>query len=329
MGIMALGWGGFFSIPLSAQEGWTPQGFAQRCTLWAKALEEAAADGQVTPWERGALLRSIPERFVLGGREVSLAGLRQGLTLLRSASEAQAWAATLRQWALWSLEEPPSLPADFEEQVKKVLADKRLERYRQPSLLQRWLERWVMRFTDWLARLFSTALPLGKGGAEWFAHFLLVAIALTLLFLAWYGGYALLRPRRKASVASPLASPSPGEPVVRNSEAWWRWAAQQAQAGEYREALRGLLQAMLLWWDKMGLLPFQPARTNWEILPLLPSRPLREGFREWILFFERKYYGLQPCSAGEYRWAWERARLLAEMQVRALVEAEGGPSHGA
>ncbi|MBI3919932.1 MAG: DUF4129 domain-containing protein [Armatimonadetes bacterium] len=94
---------------------------------------------------------------------------------------------------------------------------------------------------------------------------------------------------------------------LRSSAEWQAFAAECAARGEFRSAVRGLFHGLLALMDEKQFIQFDRNRTNRENLAALhlDSQPdeatrLQPHLAQTLRFFERKWYGLEPCSAGEY-----------------------------
>jgi hypothetical protein len=82
-------------------------------------------------------------------------------------------------------------------------------------------------------------------------------------------------------------------------------AAQRAQGlagqGDYRSAVRYLYLSALLSLEARGLLRYERALTNREVLRRLSDHPeLAAPMREVVEVFDRVWYGFQPVDAGAY-----------------------------
>lgn len=94
-------------------------------------------------------------------------------------------------------------------------------------------------------------------------------------------------------------------------------AAQLAQAGKLREALRSLYLATLVSLDRRRLIAFDPHRTNWHYLRAMPGGDARDAFRDFTRLFDHKWYGREGTTQEDY----ELCRRLAS----AIVAAEARP----
>jgi hypothetical protein len=85
-------------------------------------------------------------------------------------------------------------------------------------------------------------------------------------------------------------------------------ARDLAAAGDFSAALRMLYAATLAALDRAHLIQFDPAKTNGHYCANLPAGALRETFGAFTAMFDRKWYGRESTSRGEY----ERGLSLAE-----------------
>jgi hypothetical protein len=97
-------------------------------------------------------------------------------------------------------------------------------------------------------------------------------------------------------------------------------AAQLAERGEARAALRALYLATLVNLDRAHLIDFEPAKTNWQYLRGLPPGELRKLFAAFTRIFDHKWYGHEPATPEDYR----RSRALAERIERAVAARAPG-----
>jgi hypothetical protein len=174
------------------------------------------------------------------------------------------------------------------------------------------------RISDFLERLFNShsdperlppsPLHFELGLPPW-----LVVLAALLLVAA----VALYVRAGVRATAAPLKAAGPPSPAVRApieqpAAAWLGDAAQLAQAGRHREALRALYSATLVALDRARLIRFEASLTNGHYARALPAGATRQCFEHFTAAFERKWYGLQATTQQDY----EQARALAEQLCR-------------
>ncbi len=75
------------------------------------------------------------------------------------------------------------------------------------------------------------------------------------------------------------------------------------RAGDYRRAIRYLYLSLLLYLDKAGLLTYDAGKTDGEYLDEIYGnmKDEAERFASLTLFFERKWYGMEESSAGDFQ----------------------------
>ncbi|MCX7792600.1 MAG: DUF4129 domain-containing protein [Chloroflexaceae bacterium] len=92
-------------------------------------------------------------------------------------------------------------------------------------------------------------------------------------------------------------------------------ADELARQGKYREAVRVLALAALLWLDERGRLPYEPHQTNREHLARLRDQPpLHERLAPIVETADRVWYGGAPIDARGYA---EYARRVGELREHA------------
>jgi hypothetical protein len=89
-------------------------------------------------------------------------------------------------------------------------------------------------------------------------------------------------------------------------------AHECSQGGDYRQAIRYLYLSLLLYLDKAGLLTYDVSRTNGEYLSEIYGSMgnQAERFAFLTLFFERKWYGMEKSSAGDFQQCEEAVDRL-------------------
>jgi hypothetical protein len=80
-------------------------------------------------------------------------------------------------------------------------------------------------------------------------------------------------------------------------------AYEFARAGDYRQAIRYLYLSLLLYLDKAGLLTYDMSKTDAEYVSEAHRSMGDEAprFKSLTLFFERKWYGMEESSPGDFR----------------------------
>jgi hypothetical protein len=272
-------------------------------------------------------------------------------TLARARREVQA----LRQVARLSARS--AIPAaDARKALGTVLARNEfqsLRRTKTPAALtgaQKWLHdvgawikakwnafwQWVgdglNRFGRWLDKLFKplrinpqparpspipTMMPSGM------KTLLLVLLGVAILFiLGFIASHLLAAARRRAAVEQ--VRDDDGLPVATRKQepTFWERSLQQAQscwdAGDERAALRHLTRACLVLLDVRGMLRYDDARANGEVLRELRRQgrgPVTESLRPVVRCFDRSWYGFLPVSTEEFTSVLEHTRQFRETVV--------------
>jgi hypothetical protein len=192
-----------------------------------------------------------------------------------------------------------------------------LERVAQ-SLEEAW--NWIIdklnRLLEWILDFFpdSARRPGTTGGMRWIVAGLVAVIVLLIVILA-------LESRRRArgkkktalETSEPLGSKRDDDPLSRGAAEWERYAAQLAQAGRFREAIRAWYHAALVSCYAAGVLHFRKSRTNWEyVAALAPSLGWRPEFISLTRRFEREWYGASQSTIDAYDDCHRRARAVIE-----------------
>jgi hypothetical protein len=179
---------------------------------------------------------------------------------------------------------------------------------------------WVIdklgKLLDWIFDLLPTSVrrPGATGGMRWIVGALVAAIVLLVVFLAFE---VRRRARRKSAAAldssEPLGSNRDADPLSRGASEWERYAAQLAQTGRFREAIRAWFHAALVSCYSAGVLHYRKSRTNWEyIATLAPSLEWRPEFISLTRRFEREWYGADQSTIDAYDDCRQRARAVIE-----------------
>jgi hypothetical protein len=179
-----------------------------------------------------------------------------------------------------------------------------------------WIIDKLGRLLDWFLDLFpdSAGHPGATGGMRWIVAGLVAIIVLLIAFLA-------LEARRRAQrgakpdveTSEPLGSKRDEDPLSRGASEWERYAAQLAQTGRFREAIRAWFHAALVTCYAGGVLHYRKSRTNWEyIATLAPSLEWRPDFISLTRRFEREWYGADQSSLDAYEDCQRKARVVIE-----------------
>lgn len=167
---------------------------------------------------------------------------------------------------------------------------------------------------SWWSKLVDRFLPRLPGGVGWIGALLEWLSYLTLVFIVV--GICIFiarRFRRSPSFAKdlniPIESSRHTDPETAKAQ-----AHECFQRGEYRQAIRYLYLSLLLNLNRAGLLSYDVAKTNGEYLGeiRISMSDRAERFASLTQFFERKWYGMEESSAGDFQQCEE---TFAELVV--------------
>jgi hypothetical protein len=273
--------------------------FAQTPTVAeAIATLEAAATALEAgnPEKAEQLLGSLRAVTLENGTTINLAD-QAWETLVEQPSEVAA--ATLRDLAQRLREPQSTLPDDSRQRLEEVLARPEFQDA-QPTLLERFLR--------WLSELLPDASPDMRGLVDAAVGVFGVLVIGALIFFVvrivrhnWREGETL---------------ESFGEIPIHATEAQAK-ATSAAGAGDFREAMRLLYLAALLHLDEVGLLRFDRALTNREVLATVVNRtPLHAALSPVVTQFDRVWYGHAPFGAADFERMQGQIEQLREMNPK-------------
>jgi len=189
------------------------------------------------------------------------------------------------------------------EALEAILAREEFAGYRGPdadpgqNLLLHWLERLLEAFSGLFPDI--DMAPSSEDAVSYgiviFGFLALCAFATALFRLLWAERSA---GRRRTAARTEELEQAPAGLLERASAA--------AAEGEYREATRLTFLALLLGFQRMGLLRVEQWKTNWEYAEELSAKDNRwlPLFRESALRFDSVWYGGRTIGAAEYEeWA--------------------------
>ncbi|MFQ3661423.1 MAG: DUF4129 domain-containing protein [Chloroflexaceae bacterium] len=201
----------------------------------------------------------------------------------------------------------PPPPEDALERLEDILARPPFARSdpqpREPGALEWFFER--------LARLLERmGEPIGEaaGPSATVAGWALLAAGSALVIaVVWLWLRGLRRTLRTEARLNP-----PPEATIRSASEARERADEVARRGEYREAVRILALAALLWLDERGRLRYEPHQTNREHLTRLRDQPpLHERLAPVVETADRVWYGGAPIDAHGYA---EYVRRVGELR---------------
>lgn len=175
----------------------------------------------------------------------------------------------------------------------------------QPSALEQWLNDLWERFLDWLSRMIGGDVFVGQdalyaiGGA--------IAVAAIIIFV--------LRHLYRDFVAEAEAAKQASEDERLSSQAALQRAQTLSASGDYRSAVRYLYLSALLLLDERGLLRYDRARTNHEVLRSVSHLPaLAVPLGEVVDVFDRVWYGFEPLDEASFNHYASRVGELSQPQ---------------
>lgn len=253
----------------------------------ANAVENGNAD------EAEQLLGSLRAVTLENGNTINLADEAWEALI---AQPPEVAAATLRDLAQRLRDPQTTLPDDSRQQLEDVLARPEFQDA-QPTLLERFLR--------WLSEILPDASPDVRGLVDAAVGvFGVLAIALLVFFVVrmvrhnWREGETL---------------ESFGEIPIHATEAQAK-ATSAAGAGDFREAMRLLYLAALLHLDEVGLLRFDRALTNREVLATVVNRTtLHSALSPVVTQFDRVWYGHAPFGASDFEQMQGQIEQLRQM----------------
>ncbi len=181
-----------------------------------------------------------------------------------------------------------------------------------------WWDRLKMKFFEWVQRMFDGVVRVGIA-APWLGTLLewlcFVGAAVGLLFVLLRN---VARQRLRVGLGGEAVQKSAWES---EADDWAKWAAEHAEAGEWREAVHCLYWAAIVLLESRRAWRHNPTRTPREYVRLLkPGSAQQQGLRRLTQIFERVWYGLRDADEGEYA----EARALYERVAAGETVATGG-----
>ncbi|MGA7158805.1 MAG: DUF4129 domain-containing protein [Acidobacteriaceae bacterium] len=185
-----------------------------------------------------------------------------------------------------------------------------------------WWDRLKMTVEQWLQRFFDGLVDVGAAAPwmgpvlEWLCY---VGAAVGVLFFLLRN---LARRRLKVVLGGEALRGSGWE---NESNEWAEWAAQHAEAGEWREAVHCLYWGAIVLLESRRAWRHNPTRTPREYVRLLKAGSAQQtGLRRLTQIFERVWYGLREADEQEYA----EARGLYERLAANAGEAGGALAAG-
>lgn len=215
-----------------------------------------------------------------------------------------------------AIEAPPERPPApvLRETLREILRSGYQLTEPPEARLREWLARILQAIRDFFGE--AAAISPFAGLPEWLRYVIMgvLVIALAIVLTHMIVSLRALLSERRARERAPepdFARLDPREVLLRAEDAFRR--------NEPDVAMRLLYLAVLLRLDRLGLLPHDPARTNWENLRALETTG--EDVRDAMVHLTREvdasvYGGRHPSTD-----TWEQARDWAELLWRAEAGA--------
>lgn len=179
-----------------------------------------------------------------------------------------------------------------------------------------WIKKKLVQLLEWILDLLPRRAPVAGavGDIRW------GVLAMTCIIVAGLIWLAFMVLRRSKGDTTPIAeSTEPAgskrdeNPLSRGATEWERYAAQLANEGRYREAIRAWYHAVLVTCYASGILYFRKGRTNWEYVAMLgPSLPWRAEMIALTRRFEVEWYGHTESNEDAYDDCSARASRILE-----------------
>lgn len=196
-----------------------------------------------------------------------------------------------------------------EEELEAILARAEFHELedRRGDGLARLFERlfeWLLRPRDEVPTFDAPALAgLALPGPWFFITFAVALLAAVALYLA-------LTRKREEKAAQRAEAAVTSDPRDRPPASFLDEAAQLAEHGDLRAALRALYLATLVALDRRRLIAFDPHRTNWQYLRKMPRGEAREAFARFTRLFDHKWYGREATTRPDYDECRSLARAI-------------------
>jgi hypothetical protein len=153
-------------------------------------------------------------------------------------------------------------------------------------------------------------LPLGSSCL----YVMLIVLGAAAIAVAIYA-FTVWRREPPEEAVMPAAAAkeeaAPLDALRKSPEAWLDDARRFVAQGDYRQAIRCLMLAMLNALHRARQIDYEKWKTNRECLATYRG-PKRGPFTSLIGLFELAWYGGRPVGAGEYQKAEEMARALRQ-----------------
>jgi hypothetical protein len=179
-----------------------------------------------------------------------------------------------------------------------------------PNPMNEWFQKLWDRFTAWLDKLFpqrDVTISVGTGGGGTSLWTLL-----TVLLLAFILAY-VFRGLFADLVAEANLNGNGDANEVLTADAAFQRAQSLSRGRDYRAAVRYLYLSSLLLLDERGLLRYDRARTNHEVLRTVSEKPeLAQPLSEVIDVFDNVWYGYHELDEERFKHYSDRVEELKE-----------------
>ena len=189
-----------------------------------------------------------------------------------------------------------------------------------------WLGKKLGKLLDWLIDFLPRTGRNGQQGGGDIRWTVLIVTGLIVLGVVLLAITVLRRSKKDVPAITestePVGSKRDENPLSRGATEWERYAAQLAQEGRFREAIRAWYHAVLVTCYSAGILYFRKGRTNWEYIAALPpSHTWRPGLIELTRRFELEWYGHEESDGEALADCSSAARQILEAIRRDAKEA--------
>lgn len=175
------------------------------------------------------------------------------------------------------------------------------------DLIERLFE-WMFRPREQLPRMDASGLSAIPLPGAWV--FLVIGAALLLGVGAYL--FVTYGPRREEEEGAGATVAGELDPRERAPRSFLDEAAELAERGDLRAALRALYLATLVALDRRRWIAFDPHLTNWQYLRQMPRGETRSAFRELTRLFDYKWYGEEDTTLDDYARCRELSAQIVE-----------------
>lgn len=184
------------------------------------------------------------------------------------------------------------------------------------SLREKWLKFWKQisdRWNNFWRKIFGPGRRQGVDvgpGASIISYIFLYgfitiffAVGVWLIYLL-VRNIVLAKRVKKAKSRTAFDEDEEMEALITEPAEWLRQGLSYLDSKDYRRAYRAVFLAILLEFDRLGVIEFDRSRTNGDYLKLLKKADLSKSaelFRPLVLDFDLHWYGNVPTEESDYR----------------------------